>query len=596
MPLTRSQNQGGLPLPQPGWGTNPNDIQRAAAAEARARNANANRNVDNVANANANANRNDEVALEVPPAANRNPEVAVGDEDEPNPYDGRNPPYEVWMGIQVCGVHDENAAKSLAKNLFMSNFTRCLNVTKEDIKDTFKTLEKRTVNNIAVEPFIKEKVLAFHYWVKTCIWLNIDPEQVPFPKDNADAILDKSELHNKFLTDASDNKITMKPVPFTKDHKWDEWAKTFEEYLTPLPGSTGIPLACVIRKQEEPELSPIANDKENFISMAKLSGKTFKIDSEKVHICLLPLLTKHSEALSVVKGTGGDTKCGRLEWLALVHHYDGFGMHSQELVQVEATLRDLHYSGENKPHMHWAKFECKLNNACSTIRRGYKSDVDEHAKIRNLLSKIRDPRLEHMHSNIIRASKDPTYTYLDAMAELKEEILRKNPNTYDTNKNTRRVKQATTKKQQNYKHDSNRSNGNHGHNQQFKPRTITLNNGKKIKYHHSYTFKDVDFRQFTFDQKKTLRYERRVAKRGGSNQKSNYNQQGNTNKRSNDWKNELKQEGNRIVQSLMSQFKDSVAESISEITQQNTTPPGLPSSIMGGRNAQEKRNKGGRNE
>ena len=123
-----------------------------------------------------------------------------------------------------------------------------------------------------------------------------------------------SELHDQFIADASDNKTSVKPDPFTKDDKWDEWAKTFEEHLSLLPGSTGMPLAHVICKDEEPQLLPAATNKENFIAVAKLPSKTFEIDSEKVHICLLPLLTEHSEALSVVKGTGGDTKCCQSEW------------------------------------------------------------------------------------------------------------------------------------------------------------------------------------------------------------------------------------------------------------------------------------------
>ena len=62
---------------------------------------------------------------------------------------------------------------------------------KQGIKDAFKSLEKRPKNDIAVEPHTKQVVPAFHCWVKTCFWLNIDPEQVPFPKDDADAILEK---------------------------------------------------------------------------------------------------------------------------------------------------------------------------------------------------------------------------------------------------------------------------------------------------------------------------------------------------------------------------------------------------------------------
>ena len=73
------------------------------------------------------------------------------------------------MGVQVCGFCEKDAAKSLAKNPFMSNFSGCLKVTKEDIKDAFKSSEKRIKSNITVEPFIEDKVLAFDCWVKTCV-------------------------------------------------------------------------------------------------------------------------------------------------------------------------------------------------------------------------------------------------------------------------------------------------------------------------------------------------------------------------------------------------------------------------------------------
>ena len=59
---------------------------------------------------------------------------------------------------------------------------------------------------------------------------------------------------------------------------------------------------------------------------------------------------------------------------------------------------------------------------------------------------------------------------------------------------------------------------------------------------------------------------------------------------------ELQEEGSRFVKSLMSQLKESVADSVSEIAQQNNTPPGLPSSIVGGCNSQANGNEGGRTE
>ena len=267
MPTARSQVPGGLPRLE--WqGTSASNTRRAAAAAAAARDTRAAERCEAIKAALVNPND----ANNVPPDgdANCNPK-AVANANKPNPHN-QNPPCEVWMGIQVFGVRDEDAAKSLAKKPFMSNFSGSLKVTEEDVKDAFKSSEKRSENNITVEPFIKEKVLAFLCWVKTCFWLNIDPEQAPFPIENADTILDQSKLHSQFLADALDNKTTVKPKPFTKDHKFDEWAEAFKECLTLLPGCTGPPLACVICKRDEPALSLTATDKENFISMAQLSG------------------------------------------------------------------------------------------------------------------------------------------------------------------------------------------------------------------------------------------------------------------------------------------------------------------------------------
>ena len=93
------------------------------------------------------------------------------------------------MGIQACGVANVAVAKSLAGNLFMNDFLRFLKVSRQDIRDTFKTLEKRSGNKITIKPHTENVVEAHHHWVGTCFWLNDDPEQAPFPTDDADAVL-----------------------------------------------------------------------------------------------------------------------------------------------------------------------------------------------------------------------------------------------------------------------------------------------------------------------------------------------------------------------------------------------------------------------
>ena len=198
-----------------------------------------------------------------------------------------------------------------------------------------------------------------------------------------------------------------------------------------------------------------------------------------------------------------------------------------------------------------------------------------------------------MHSGINReVAKDPNCSCLDAMKELKREVLRKCPDACDTDENARRVKQTATKKHQNCKHQNEQQKGNCHPDAKL----TTLKNGKKPWCHHTFRFDTKDFKSFTHQQKQTLFGERKNAnsssnKRGNRNQGSDQesNHPGN-------WKKEMQEEGSRFVKSLMSQLKESVANSVSEITQQNdNTPPGLPSSIVGGRNSQT-RNKGGRTE
>ena len=114
------------------------------------------------------------------------------------------------------------------------------------MKDASRALEKRSEDDITVEPHIKTAVLASHDWVGTCHRLDVNLEQTPFPHANADEILEKADEHKQFIPAASAIKTTAKQGLFTKDDKWDDWAKSFEECMSLPPGSTGIPLSCII--------------------------------------------------------------------------------------------------------------------------------------------------------------------------------------------------------------------------------------------------------------------------------------------------------------------------------------------------------------
>ena len=268
-------------------------------------------------------------------------------------------------------------------------------------------------------------------------------------------------------------------------------------------------------------------------------------------------------------------------------------MHPSKVLEAKDIIQNSHHNGENPPHMCWSKFEQLLNNAHSVMRRKCGAECHpEEMKVRSLLKKIKDPDLEHIHCAVIQRQMDrPNCTCPQAMADIEIDAVRGHPDSDDDNKDTRQVKQTTAKKHQNCEHQNNKD-CNHG-----EPGTIALTNGKQIKHHHSHWSDDADFRLFAPERKRTLTNERQAAKQNdqGHDHNQNHDQNRGSNQRPSDWKKESQEERSRIVSSLVSRLEDS-SSIISAITQQNSTPPGLPSFVMGGRNSKNQKNCSGRTE
>ena len=119
-----------------------------------------------------------------------------------------------------------------------------------------------------------------------------------------------------------------------------------------------------------------------------------------------------------------DVRCGRSEWLALVRHHQGTGMHPSEVLKAKDAIQNPHCNGENPPHVDWCKFESSLDDGHSVVRRKCGECVPEETKIRSLLKKIRDPDPNHIHPIVISRQEDrPNCTCLRAMADIKKDVV-----------------------------------------------------------------------------------------------------------------------------------------------------------------------------
>ena len=135
--------------------------------------------------------------------------------------------------------------------------------------------------------------------------------------------------------------------------------------------------------------------------------------------------------------------------------------------------------------MCWAKVERLQSNAQATLRKKCAADTTfpEKTKIGSLPCKMNDPELKCLAPTVIQRVKDkPTCAFLQAMSDIKEDVVRRRP-VSNNNKCSRQVKEANAKKHQNNKFEKAK-----GQNCHPQAKTITLKSGKKIKCHHSFKF------------------------------------------------------------------------------------------------------------
>ena len=120
------------------------------------------------------------------------------------------------------------------------------------------------------------------------------------------------------------------------------WHDAFVNYLSVLPGTTGIPLAYVVRSNFATDYS-IYHDTFNkkLIAQAPLQGCIFLNDTGNVFQLLtsLTVSTSAEEWISASKPRFN----GRTAFRALVDHYSGVGFQNRQLATAESLDKTLFF-------------------------------------------------------------------------------------------------------------------------------------------------------------------------------------------------------------------------------------------------------------
>lgn len=148
------------------------------------------------------------------------------------------------------------------------------------------------------------------------------------------------------------------------------------DYLSTIPGVSGVPLSYVVRDKETPGGTvEYSSFNEQAIACAPLAGPTYQADTRKVHQLIKSFLQTET-AEQWIKPIARH-QSGREDMQALRNHYSGEGNTSRRIAVAERLRDSLHY--KNKKSLQFSTFLDKLQKMFNIFEEE-KEEISEQAK------------------------------------------------------------------------------------------------------------------------------------------------------------------------------------------------------------------------
>lgn len=208
------------------------------------------------------------------------------------------------------------------------------------------------------------------------------------------------------------------PGKLVGEKKWVEWQSAMENYLSTIIGSFGVPLAYVIRENDDPQPDGHTDFVQRCVACAPLQGVHYESDKRQVHQLILGFVQGET-AEEWIKGI--KTRCdGRRDMRLLRDHFAGEGNTTRRISEAERLRDTLHYKSERS--MSFEVFLDKVQKML-TIFREEDEEWSEDAKIRWIFSKVQNPQLTSIVSALkVRKISDPNLTYATVCNQLAAEV------------------------------------------------------------------------------------------------------------------------------------------------------------------------------
>jgi hypothetical protein len=212
-----------------------------------------------------------------------------------------------------------------------------------------------------------------------------------------DVARERAKMRKHKLEESDNLSKAADPGKLKKQKDWLQWERGFNNFLSTIPGQSGIPLNYVIRDNAVPSYENEDDDDFEQLSVeaAALTGMVFQADSRKVHQLINGFV--QGEAAETWIKTVAKKRNGRADFIALRDHYGGAGNKTVRIKEAEVLRKTLTYKNERA--MSFEKFVTNMNLMFVAYAENGE-ELTEDQKIRLLFEKISNPNLETIKSSL----------------------------------------------------------------------------------------------------------------------------------------------------------------------------------------------------
>jgi len=177
------------------------------------------------------------------------------------------------------------------------------------------------------------------------------------------------------------------PGEFKKETKWKTFKEGLLAYLNALKGKHNIPLAYIIKENENPQANQAyQTEHHRLIALTPLIGVEYDEDNGRVFDILKSLLV-NGPAWTWMRAYN-NTRNGRQAWISLVTHFEGDARRDRVKDMAYASIAAARYHGERK-RFSFETYVTIHQDAYANLEQ-YGQHVSEEKRVRDLLMGIKD--------------------------------------------------------------------------------------------------------------------------------------------------------------------------------------------------------------